>query len=135
MGKPKVAKEHYDAMLPTNDPVVLMNLALLYLSENKLGQAQKFAEQAYQNAPKNARAQDTLGWILLVRGDNQRAVELLEDSVKQDPKNGLTHYHLGMSLAKNGEAERAKTILSRSISLGGFTQMDAARAALLKLGS
>lgn len=135
MGKPKVAKEHYDAMLPTNDPVVLMNLALLYLSENKLGQAQKFAEQAYQNAPKNARAQDTLGWILLVRGDNQRAVELLEDSVKQDPKNGLTHYHLGMSLAKNGEAERAKTILSRSISLGGFTQMDAARAALQKLGS
>ncbi len=56
MGKPKVDKEHYDAMLPTNDPVVLMNLALLYLSENKLGQAQKFAEQAYQNAPKNARS-------------------------------------------------------------------------------
>ena len=135
MGKPKIAKEHYDAMLPTNDPVVLMNLALFYLSENNLGQAQKFADQAYQNAPKNARVQDTLGWILLVRGDNQRAVELLEDSVKQDPKNGLTHYHFGMSLAKNGEADRAKTILSKSIKLGGFTQMDAARAALQKLGS
>ena len=62
--------------LPEN-VVVLNNLAFLYQTEGD-ERALDYAERAYALAPENPAIADTLGWVLVNRGEVERALPLLE---------------------------------------------------------
>jgi predicted Zn-dependent protease len=54
---------------------------------------------------------DTLGWLLLERGEAARAVGLFEEAVAKAPGNPQFSYHLAQGLARADQKERAKEIL------------------------
>jgi predicted Zn-dependent protease len=66
------------------------------------------AGSASQLQPDNPRVIDTLGWILVERGQAGRAVELLQRAVDKTPGAPDVRYHLAAALAKNGDKTRAR---------------------------
>lgn len=91
------------------NPVILNNLAWLY-QEGKDPRALDYAERAHRLAPQAATISDTLGWILVNRGEVKRGVELLRQAATDAPIPEI-RYHLAVALAKSGQAGEAKTIL------------------------
>src|SRR5207244_3772507 len=78
--------EHALAVAPTY-AAAANNLAWL-LSEKFGDNARAFqlAEMANKVAPDEPHVEDTLGWLLVKRGDYQRAVTLLKDAVEKLPQ-------------------------------------------------
>jgi putative PEP-CTERM system TPR-repeat lipoprotein len=108
-GRHQQAIEQYQIVLK-GDPkniVVLNDLAWTY-QQVKDPRALATAESAYQLQPDNPRVIDTLGWILVERGQTRRAVELLQRAVDKDPKSPDARYHLASALAKSGDKTRAR---------------------------
>lgn len=129
LGDLKAAKEQYESMMPSKDPVVLNNLAWIYLVENDR-RALATARRAHQIAPDNPDVQDTLGWILVKDGQAEEALTLLQSSARARRDNGAVHYHLGVAYWEVGDKEKATQALRRAVDLGDFEELDEARAAL-----
>jgi putative PEP-CTERM system TPR-repeat lipoprotein len=108
------AIERFERMLgiEPDNAAVLNNLAWLY-DQRGDARALDFAERAYANAPEAQRSAiaDTLGWMLLARGETDRALELLEDAAAGDPNTPDIQYHLASALIQNGQTERGAGIL------------------------
>jgi putative PEP-CTERM system TPR-repeat lipoprotein len=108
-GRNQQAIEQYQIVL-RGDPkniVALNDLAWTY-QQVKDPRALAAAESAYQLQPDNPRVIDTLGWILVDRGQTGRAVELLQRAVDKDPGSPDARYHLAAALAKSGDKTRAR---------------------------
>lgn len=103
-------REHEELLAgnPAN-PVVLNNLAWLYQA-TKDRRALDYAERAHQLAPQAPTVADTLGWILVERGEIARGLELLRQAAAATP-NPEIRYHLAAALSKSGRGGEAKTIL------------------------
>ena len=129
MGKTVAAREQYEAMLPSNDPVVLNNLAWIYHVEGH-EDALKMAEKANRLAPGNADIEDTLGWILVQSGDYEQGLKYLQASAKGKPSSGAVQYHLGIAYQKTGQTRKARRALETALRYGGFDDVEAARLAL-----
>jgi putative PEP-CTERM system TPR-repeat lipoprotein len=97
------------ALMPDN-VLALNNLAWL-LQKTAPEEALGFAEQANTLAPETPSIMDTLGWLVLERGDAARAADLFEEASKKAPDNPQYKYHLAQALERSGEKERAKQIL------------------------
>ena len=110
------------AQSPT-DVLSLNNLAWLQYEAGDARAAQTGAA-AYQLAPRNAAIADTYGWILLQRGDVDRAVQILADAAKGSKEPDI-HYHYAAALAKSGKRDQALEILT---SVTGASQSFASRA-------
>ena len=111
----------------------LNNLASLYQRE-KDGRALATAEQALKLAPEHPGVQDTLGWILLERGELSRATALLAKAANRVPQSGAIRYHYGVALARGGKNAEAKKELQAAIASGQkFAELDAAKALLASL--
>ena len=54
---------------------------------------------------------DTLGWLLLERGQAARARDLFEEASQKSPGNPQYRYHLAQALDQTGESKRAEEIL------------------------
>ncbi|MDN4502076.1 PEP-CTERM system TPR-repeat protein PrsT [Alteromonadaceae bacterium BrNp21-10] len=69
----------YEDMVNKNDQnfLALNNLAFLYNEQNKLPEAEKYARKAVALLPDNPDALDTLGHILLAKGDNKEGIAQL----------------------------------------------------------
>ncbi len=112
------AERHYNKLLekqPSNI-VVLNNLAIL-LTEKKPKAALAYAQQAYQQAPKNMAVADTFGWLLINTGDIKKGLVVLTDAVTSGD-NSTVKYHLAVALVKNGKNEKARTILRALVNSG-----------------
>jgi len=113
------AAEYYERIVATKEvPLdVLNNLAWSYY---KLGDARALdiAEAGYQVAPRSAMIVDTLGWILLERGESKRALELLRQAAVLAPEELDIRYHLAVALDKNGQREEAKKELNKTLKAG-----------------
>ncbi len=131
-GREDSAKLHYEAMLPTDDPVVLNNLALIYQAEGD-GRALELARQAHAAAPDNPNIEDTLGWILVDQGEVFEGRELLRSSARARPDDPSVQYHLAVAHHKSGDAGAARRALERALSLGNFPEARAARELLESL--
>ena len=119
--------------LQPNDPVVLNNLAWLYQKTGNPN-ALAYAERAYALAPDQANAIDTLGWILVQRGDVDRGLKLLRDAQARAADNPNINYHLAVALSKLGRTAEAKAKLQAVLNSGrGGTVADDARALLEQL--
>ncbi|HUZ73956.1 MAG TPA: XrtA/PEP-CTERM system TPR-repeat protein PrsT [Stellaceae bacterium] len=120
-----LAQHDYDAALKQyqlvverspDDPIALNNLAWVYALKGD-PRAYALAEQAYNLAPTAERA-DTLGWILVNRGDAKRGLSYLEQAGAALPQNMTVQYHLAAALRATGATGQARTVLERVIKSG-----------------
>jgi putative PEP-CTERM system TPR-repeat lipoprotein len=119
---------------PTNT-VVLNNLAWLY-SQKHDNRAQAVAEKAFRLAPGNGAIADTLGWILVNRGDAAGAVKYLQTAAHAQPQDGTIQYHLAFALAKSNQAANARPLLQNVLKSDAPNDVkQQAKALLVKIGS
>ncbi|WP_136443980.1 tetratricopeptide repeat protein [Pacificoceanicola onchidii] len=107
----------------TSDVVVANNLASM-LSNHR--DSLEDLNRAYAIARRLTGSdvpafQDTLGWILFLRGDIDEAVIQLEAAAAALPEEPSVSAHLGLAYAKAGRTEEAKAALERSLAIGGET--------------
>ena len=91
------------------------NLAWLYLLQGDPVSV-KYAEIAYELAPKSPQIADTLGWVLIKYGDPQRGLIVLQDAAIYAPHLREIRYHVAVALNKVGrtaEARKELTLLLR----------------------
>lgn len=115
--------------------VILNNLAWAY-QQAKDPRALETAEHAYKLKPDNAAAADTLGWILVERGDASRGLELLDKASGAAPESATIRYHLAQAALKAGDKTRARRELERLLaSKSSFPQESDARDLLNQLSN
>lgn len=97
------------------DVAALNNLAYAY-QQQKDPQASATAEQALQLDGANPAVQDTLGWILLQEGKQERALQLLKQAVAASPDAPVYRYHLAYGLFQAGDRGQARKELEQALS-------------------
>lgn len=92
------------------------------------------AESAFALAPADPQVMDTLGWIVLEKGDVSRAVDLLTKAADASPQSDTIQYHLAVATNKSGDKARARRQLERLLaSKKAFPQRAEAEALLRTL--
>jgi tetratricopeptide (TPR) repeat protein len=84
-----------------------------------LDQALAAAKRAAFFAAAIPEAQETLGWVHLLRVEHASAVEVLQAAVDARPDVTSARYRLGQALAASGNADRARAEFDAVISAGG----------------
>ena len=128
-GQHKEAAARLEAVLALQPGHVaaLNNLALAY-QLGKDARAQGVAEQAHGLAKANPVIMDTLGWILVEKGDTARGVALLRQASTLAPRARDIRYHLAVGLFKSGDRKGARKELDVLVS--GNLQFAQAQEAL-----
>lgn len=127
------AVAQYEALLATDNPVVLNNLAWLYMEDGD-ERAVALAERAVSLAPERGDIADTLGWILIRFGEPQRAIAHIQQSLAQRPEDATLHYHLGVAFLESGRSEEGRRALEQALRLGPFAEQEDAERRLSTLG-
>jgi tetratricopeptide (TPR) repeat protein len=111
------------------------NLAWIYAeSGERLDEALRLAQTAYEQLPDVPQISHTLGWVYYQRNLPALAIPLLEQSAGRDPNNPTYQFHLGLAYAKGGDGDRARHRLQRALSLSNdFKGADDARTLLATL--
>jgi len=115
-GRNEAAKKNYQQILalqPT-DIGIQLNYAQLLQRMGDAG-AVAVAEKALKQAPGNADAADTLGWILVQRGNIEGGLRHLREARLRSPSNGEIRYHLAFALAKLNRKAEAKEELTAAL--------------------
>lgn len=111
----------------------LNDLAWTY-QQMKDARALATAEQALRLSNGSAAVKDTLGWILVERGDAARGLPLLQDAVKEKPGATDIRYHLASALIKtNNQAAARKELEYLLTNHRDFPQQESARTLLKQL--
>ncbi|OIP09118.1 MAG: hypothetical protein AUK49_08660 [Betaproteobacteria bacterium CG2_30_68_42] len=113
------AARQYKALhdqFPQNQ-AILNNLAWASY-EAKDAKALGYAEQANKLAPGNPAVMDTLGWILVEKGDPKRGIELLQQAVAKAPKAAELRLHLAKAMIRDGRKDEARKELAVLSALG-----------------
>lgn len=110
------ARAQYEALLKDRpqDAAALNNLANVLLRVDPPA-AVPVAERALAAAPGNPMVIDTLGWVLLRNGQNDRALQLLRDARLRNPADPAIRYHLAEALVKAGRTAEARTELTAAL--------------------
>lgn len=108
-GRNRNAIVQYEYLLQSapNQVSFLNNLAMLYQRE-KDARAQATAARALKLAPDSPGIQDTLGWILLEKGEVVSALSWLKKATSTAPQAKTIRYHYAVALARNGNTSQAK---------------------------
>jgi putative PEP-CTERM system TPR-repeat lipoprotein len=127
------ASKHYRDLLaiqPQN-ALVLNNLAWA-LSQQNDPAALDYAEKAYTLAPNSPAIADTLGWMLVERGDAKRGTELLAKAASAAPAATEIRMHYAKALLKTGDKAGARKELEAVSAAPGESPLKAEAAELLK---
>ena len=114
-----MAIRHFQTLLisqPEN-PALLNNLAWV-MAQNKDPKALETAEKAYSLDPEQANIVDTLGVLLVNKGDFERGLELLRKARSIAPNNPMIQFNLASALIKAGNNAEAKPLLIELSTLG-----------------
>jgi len=105
-----VAVEHFERIVKLNpaNPEAQNNLAWALHMQND-PKAETHARIAFQIAPLSGPIADTLGVILLAKGQVEPALELLRQAVMLAPKNEDIRLHLLQALQQKGKQEELQT--------------------------
>jgi tetratricopeptide (TPR) repeat protein len=137
------AIEMYEGLLKQNPdmPAVVNNLAALIADyrqdKGSLEQALKLVDEQKLSETDNPAFLDTVGWVNYRLGNNDVAVEYLEQAVAGAVQVPVLHYHLGMAYLAAGNKIRAQEELETAVSTAknDFTGIEDAREALKQLQS
>lgn len=99
---------------PSSIPI-MNNLAWEYMVAGD-ARAETLARRAYQQAPANVDVADTLGWILVQKGNRVEGIEILERALDQSGDSPVVKYHLAAALAESDDPERARQLLTEALS-------------------
>ena len=106
------AVKAYRRLIEVNDESVQArnNLAILLEQQGKLDEALVVAQAAYARAEREPVVMDTLGWLYLHKGREQRAVALLSAARDLAPASVETRYHLAMAYRQVGRLSDAREL-------------------------
>lgn len=127
------ASKHYRILVDAqpNNPAMLNNLAWSS-AQIKDPKAIEYAEKAYKLAPDQAAIVDTLGSLLVEKGDMARGVDLLQKAINLAPQAAVIRLNLAKALVKAGKKDDAKKELDELAKLGDKFPAQAEVDALLK---
>ena len=125
-----VAIEHQPANV-----AALNNIAWLYQEQGNYSEGVKYAERAHQLIPNRPEVIDTLGWLLVLNGETNRGLVLLQEARIKAPHIPDIQYHLAVALEKVGRKDEARKELNRLLkSNKAFPERDKAEALHDQLG-
>ena len=109
LGEHRDAIQHYEDLVRVfpEHLLVLNNLAFLYQTKGD-DRALEYAERAHARAPDNPAVADTLGWVLVNRGEIERALPLLKTARQALPDRPEVRYHFATALAKADRPTEAR---------------------------
>ncbi len=134
-GELEKAKKYYEIVLRDNknQPNILNNLANIYWMTGD-AKALIYAEQAQQMAPDLPTVNDTLGWILVNKGQPERGLEFLRNAHSLSSQDPEIRYHIAVALDKLNRSDEAKSELEQLFKeKQTFSGIEEARALLAKL--
>ena len=129
---PVAAKRYREVLAVEPGNVIALNNLAWTLGELKDPDALGLAEKAYGLVPRNPAIADTLGWLLVERGDTKRGVEILAQAAAGAPNVPAIRMHYAKALLKSGDKAGAKSELEAVIASTGEDPMKAEAAGLLK---
>ena len=116
------------AASPNNSVSILNNLAWLYWLQGD-SRSLKTAEAAYNAAPENPHVADTYGWIMLHKGDQEKALEIIQQAAVKVSGDPTIRFHLAQAFYANGDLQQAAGEIDRVLNKHQqFQQRDAALA-------
>jgi putative PEP-CTERM system TPR-repeat lipoprotein len=127
------ASKYYRVLVDAqpNNPAILNNLAWT-LAQTKDPKAIEYAEKANKLAPDQPALMDTLGMLLVDKGDTARGLELLQKAASLAPQSAAIRLNLAKALIKAGKKEEAKKELDELAKLGEKFPAQAEVAKLLQ---
>jgi len=126
------AKQYREILaLQPKNPITLNNLAWIG-GQIKDPKAIEYAEQANSLAPNTPAILDTLGALLLAKGDVQRALSLLQQAMSLAPDAHGIRLNLVKALAQAGKKDEAKKELEPVLKLEDANPLKAEALALQK---
>ena len=114
-----VATQHYRGLLEVQpDNAVWLNNLAFAAGQQKDPKAFEYAERANKLAPNTPEIMDTLGTLLIERGDVPRGIELLRSAADKAPNEPGIRLNLARGLIKSGQKEAAKEQLDLLAKMG-----------------
>ena len=130
------AKSLYEGLLTkdrSGDPLILNNLAVIYQRDND-PRALEYAQKAHTVAPQNIAITDTLGWIMVQKGDAAGGLKFLQLAAGSAPDSPDVQYHFAAALDATGKKSDAADLLKKTLATGkDFEGKKDAQALLDKL--
>jgi len=114
-----------------NNAAMLNNLAWA-AGQLKDPKAVEYAERANELAPGVPALLDTLGVLLLEKGDTTRGVDVLQKAAAGAPHDPAIRLHLAQALLKAGKKDAAKKELETLAKLGNRFPQQAEVAKLIQ---
>ena len=86
------------------DEPLLLNFLGYSMAERHetLKEAERLLRKAYTLAPQDAAITDSLGWVLVERGDIKMGMSMLEKAAEEVPEDPEVNYHLGEAYWQDG---------------------------------
>jgi len=135
-GKKKEAVIKYREVLAKSNKFVPAMNNLAYLCADGYGnreEALRLAITAFKLEPGNAGVMDTLGYALLKNNRKDEAKKVLEKAVSMLPNNPTVVYHLALAYKESGDKPNAIRTAQKCLTLGSFSDSNAAKALLAQL--
>ncbi len=129
------ARRHYERLLAVapDSPQVLNNLAYI-LDRQGEPEALDLARRAHRASPADPAVNDTLGWMLVRRGQPSEGLRYLRDAQSRASASAEIRYHLASALAALAREDEARRELERALASGtDFEGAEEARALLERL--
>jgi tetratricopeptide (TPR) repeat protein len=101
--------------LSPKDPMLRLNLAVLYLDSGRPHDAMVHAEEAVRIAPDNAMAHVTLGRVYFAGGEEEKAATEYEAAAKLAPQDGNSYFGLGQMRMFQHRTQQAEEALRHAI--------------------
>lgn len=119
-GQLAAARQAYQQVIKDNpdDASSFNNYANLLHQLNAPG-AQEAAEHALKLSPNHAAYADTLGWILVGKGQTETGLRYLREARLRNPESGEIRFHLAYALTKIGRKDEAREELGVALSSSG----------------
>ncbi|MCB1172710.1 MAG: tetratricopeptide repeat protein [Leptospiraceae bacterium] len=96
----------------------LVNMAIVKRKAGDYEQAKKYAEQARDIAPREARVAALLGNILAESSDTEGAIDAYDTALQSDPHDATSHYNKGLTLLRAQRLDEAILSFSRAAERG-----------------
>lgn len=112
------AKALYESLLKQdksiNRPMVLNTLAIMAMDDD-IEVAHKYITQAFELNSTHPEILDTLGWILVQKGQLEDGLGHLRKAFARDSSNPEIRYHIGYALAKLNRNKEAREELQQAV--------------------